>query len=195
MTIQMRGVVLLLVQAALVLTTAGKYEWERHTRPMVWVRAEPFGFSVDKTRTLSGEGRYGQLQFDVNGCELPTTKAKDERDYGAALDYGRPSYSLHKVLNLNVRLAVRNGVLTAVDAGDVRTADVQQVSWDMRRSCTDARLLEIVDVYLPEGIPTPYTVKPGATLWVLATVPETGPPRPVELATSDASGFHPFPAP
>ncbi|MGA7155730.1 MAG: hypothetical protein WBY53_02720 [Acidobacteriaceae bacterium] len=193
MTIQMRGIALLMIQVALVLTTAGKYEWERHTRPMVWVRAEPFAVSADKARTLNGEGRYGQVQFDVTACGLPTGKAENVRDYIYGSDFGKPNYTSHKALNLNVRLMVRNGVLTAVDAGELRSADVQQVSWDMRRPCAEARLVDIANVYLPKGVPIPYTVKPGATLWVLVTVPEQGPPRPVELAISDETGFHPLP--
>jgi hypothetical protein len=72
MTIRMRGFLLLAVQAALVLTVAAKYEWERHTRPMVWARAEPFGLSADHAKTLSGEGRYGRLQLYANGCGLAT---------------------------------------------------------------------------------------------------------------------------
>jgi hypothetical protein len=54
------------------------------------------------------------------------------------------------------------------------------------------RLLDIVDVYLPRDVQAPYTVAPGAALWALVTVPKSGPPRPVQLATSDAKGFHPW---
>jgi hypothetical protein len=194
MTIQMRGFVLLTIQAALVLTTAGKYEWERHTRPMVWVRAEPFGAGADKMQTLNGEGRYGQVQLYVNGCGLPTAKADVERDFEAPIDFGKPAMKSHRVLKIHARLTARNGSLIAVDAGELRAADVQEVSWDMRRPCAEARLLDIVDVYLPKSVPTPYTVKDGDTLWVLVTVPQSGPPRPVQLATSDAKGFHPWPS-
>jgi len=36
-----------------------------------------------------------------------------------------------------------------------------------------------------------YTVPTGTTLWALVTVPKSGPPRPIQLAISDAKGFHP----
>ena len=183
MTVRMRGFLLLAIQTALVLTVAAKYEWERHTRPTVWVRAEPFGFDADHMRTISGEGRYGRMQLHVDGCGLSTAHVEKEVEYGNG---GRS----HKVLKANVRTIARGGNLVAVDAGTLRAADVQEVQWDLRQPCTDARLLEIVDVYLPQNGQVPYTLPTGATLWALVTVPKSGPPRPIQLAISDAQGFH-----
>ena len=185
MTRRMGGILLLAIQAALVLTVAAKYEWERHTRPTVWVRAELFGLDADHMRTISGEGRYGRLQLDIDGCGLATTKVETEADYG---NVGHS----HKVLKANVRTITRGGDLVAVDAGSLRAADVQQVEWDLRHPCKEARLLEIVDVYLPQNVQVPYTVPTGTTLWALVTVPKSGPPRPIQLAISDAKGFHPW---
>jgi hypothetical protein len=183
----MRGFLLLAIQATMVLSVAAKYEWERHTCPTVWVRAEPFGLDADHMRTISGEGRYGRLQLHVDGCGLSTANVETEPDYGNV-------ESSHKVLKTNVRTIARGGNLVAVDAGTLQAADVQEVQWDLRQPCTEARLLEIVDVYLPQNVQVPYTVPAGATLWALVTVPKSGPPRPVQLATSDAQGFHPWKA-
>ncbi len=185
MTVRMRGFALLAIQAALVLTVAAKYEWERHTRPAVWVRAEPFGVDAEHMRTISGEGRYGRLQLHVDGCGLSTAHAENELEYGNA---GRS----HKVLKANVRTTTRGGTLVAVDAGTLHAADVQELQWDLRFPCKEARLLEIVDVYLPQNIQVPYTLPTGTTLWALVTVPKSGPPRPIQLGTSDAAGFHPW---
>jgi hypothetical protein len=183
----MRGFLLLAIQATMVLSVAAKYEWERHTRPTVWVRAEPFGLDTDHMRTISGEGRYGRLQLHVDVCGLSTANVETEPDYGSV-------GSSHKVLKANVRTIARGGTLVAVDAGTLRAADVQEVEWDLRQPCTEARLLEIVDVYLPQNVSVPYTVPAGATLWALVTVPKNGPPRPVQLATADPQGFHPWKA-
>lgn len=192
MTTQKRGLILLAIQVALVLTVAAKYEWERHTRPTVWVRAEPFAISEEQPKTLSGEKRYGRLQLQADGCGLATANAETENEYmegGIGPNYVAKS---HRVLKANVRLIAQLGRLVAVDAGPIRAADVQEIYWDMRRPCTEARLLEIVDVYLPKDVSVPYTVPPGAKMWALVTVPQSGPPRPVQLAISDAKGFHPW---
>jgi hypothetical protein len=192
MTIRTRGFVLLVIQSVLVLSAAAKYEWERHTRPMVWARAQPFGLSAEHESTMSGEGRYGRLQLQANACGLPTAKAVNEPEYQGITEFEKQPSKWHKILKDNVRTIVRNGSLIAVDAGEIKAADVQEIYWDMRRPCTEAKLLNIVEVYLPQGMQTPYTVKPGETLWVLVTVPKSGPPRPVQLATSDTTGFHPW---
>ncbi len=77
-----------------------------------------------------------------------------------------------------------------MDAGAMRAADVQEVEWDLSSPCTEAKLRDSVNVYLPRDVQVPYSVPPGATLWALVTVPKSGPPRPVELAISGAQGFH-----
>jgi hypothetical protein len=187
MNIRMRGLLLMAIQAALVLSAAGKYEWERHTRPTVWVRAEPFGTVPDMKQTLGGEGRYGQLQLHVDACGL--SRAESEEEYQP--DSMKPA-GKHRILRSDVRTIAQGGRLVAVDAGQIHSADVQSIEWDMRQPCKNARLQSNVEVYLPRGVKVPYTLKPGETLWALVTVPASGPPRPVQLAISDATGFHPW---
>ena len=59
------GLILLLVQLVLVLSVAGKYLYERQTRPRVWTRATQFD------PALPLRGRYLALQLLVDACGLP----------------------------------------------------------------------------------------------------------------------------
>ena len=59
------GLILALVQVVLVLSVAGKYLYERETRPRVWTRATQFDPS------LPLRGRYVALQLMVDACGLP----------------------------------------------------------------------------------------------------------------------------
>ena len=59
------GIILALVQLVLVLSVAGKYLYERKTRPRVWTRAAQYDPS------LPLRGRYVALQLMVDACGLP----------------------------------------------------------------------------------------------------------------------------
>jgi hypothetical protein len=64
-----RAVALLVVQAALVLSIAGKYLYERETCPRVWVRA----WQYDPNMPL--RGRYLALHLMLDDCGLPREQA------------------------------------------------------------------------------------------------------------------------
>src|ERR1700719_964967 len=89
------GLILLLVQLVLVLSVAGKYLYERETRPRVWTRAAQFDPS------LPLRGRYLALQLMVNACGL----ARDA-------EHTIPGYSGgHPFWRWNVSLTTANGKL------------------------------------------------------------------------------------
>jgi hypothetical protein len=65
MTPMNRAILLLVIQATLVLSIAGKYLYERKTCPRIWVRSAQF----DPNMPL--RGRYLALQLVVDACALP----------------------------------------------------------------------------------------------------------------------------
>jgi hypothetical protein len=191
MTQAKRGAILLVVQCALVLTTAGKYLWERHTRPEVWTRVELFNEQELSFTARDPHNRYMRAQLLADACTLPPRAGEKEADINV-MEENRGIYRSHQVRKDLVHTVARNGKLTLVEAEGIHTPDKQELYWDLRKPCTEARLPENIQFYVPSSDAMPTKLQPGQTVWALVTVPAQGPPRPLELAISDASGFHPL---
>ena len=186
MTISMNkrpaAALLLVVQMLLVLSVAGKYLYERKTRPRVWVRATQF----DPDQPL--RGRYLALQLLVDACSLP-------RD-AAHLD-PFPRFSSDGVRQAswtwNISLFEVNGrMMPRLEAKDVHREDVQQLTAFENKPCDRIPLLSSEEYFIPEHAQTPFPLKPGEELWVEVTLPPSGPPRPIQLAMANQSSFRPL---
>ena len=177
------GLLLLVVQMALVLSIAGKYLHERRTQPRVWVRAGHFD------PNLPLRGRYLALQPEVDACGLPRDPARLQGQFKNSQGKELPGY-----WEFSTTLEVRHGGVVAIEARHEKNpSEVQRVTLSGNQPCERARLSESVNVFIPDTARTPFPLKPGQELWAEVTVPKTGPPRPIQLALSDASGFHPLP--
>ncbi len=177
------GAVLLFIQLALVLSVAGKYLYERQTRPRVWVRVA----QVDPSQPL--RGRYLALQPLLNACDLPKDSAYTETHF---LPTGRAASAGWWVWS--VSLDVADGHLVPRLAHKPRNAaDTYTLQAEKNGPCELAELAGTgMELFLSESAKTPFPLKPGQELWIEVTVPKQGPPRPIQLALSDASGFHPL---
>ncbi len=147
-----RGVLVGLVQLMLVGSLAGKLWYDRAALPRVWVRCT----GVDPDDPL--RGRYVELRLSV-------PLAGTAEAYGPA------------------RLHVAGGQLIAEPAPhDSASAwdEVTFVGRDVARP-SFALLGPPVAVFLPEHVPDPTLRLPGEELWLEATVPHEGPPRPIRL--------------
>jgi hypothetical protein len=170
-----RALILLVVQLALVLSIAGKYVYERKTRPRIWVRTTQF----DPDQPL--RGRYLALQLAVDACALPRTEK-----------YFQQYLSPNGSWDWEVVLAAEDGKLMPHLAAERTPAGSTDLSLQTTQPCNRARLRETLDYFIPEHAKSPFPLKPGQELWVEVTVPKEGPPRPIQLALSDPSGFHPL---
>jgi hypothetical protein len=166
------GLILLFVQLALVLSVAGKYLYERQTRPRVWTRATQF----DPNLTL--RGRYLALQLFLNACSLP-------QDAEHAIG---PYSGSHSFWQWNVSLAAENGKLVPRMTPQGR----ETVRLVAGKPCDRATLDNQELLFIPDRAQVPLPPQPGQELWVEVTVPESGPPRPIQIALSSAAGFHPL---
>ena len=194
MTRRRAGTTLLVVQLLLVLSIAAKYLYERHTRPRVWVRAVPFE-SIQPLR-----GRYLALQLELDACTLPRDREHFTPGFRPAGE-GAPSGSWR----WNVSLQVEDGHLVPhLEPAPFHPPDTHQVELRAGSPCSQAWLHADEEFFLPDrirdgildGIPgrakSAFSLPAGTALWVEVTVPRQGPPRPVQLALSDATGFHPL---
>jgi hypothetical protein len=164
------GLILLFVQLLLVLSVAGKYLYDRQTRPRVWTEATV----VDPA--LPVRGRYLGLRLLVNACGLPRDAARTFPQY-----YGCPA-----VWQWNVSLnAVNGNLMPSVSSRSRETLTVVE-----GKVCDRAPLSSEELLFVPDRAPLPFPLEPHQHLWVEVTVPASGPPRPIRMDISTGGGFH-----
>ncbi|MBI1738821.1 MAG: GDYXXLXY domain-containing protein [Acidobacteria bacterium] len=152
-----RGVLLAVLQIALVLSLAGKMLYDRATRPRVWVKTAPVG------PDLPIRGRYVQLRLEV--IEKWSPGRNKEVD-------------LKRWWDQDVELSVENNQLTALRT-DKRTG--LRLLLPSPPRIAPVVLYEPVAYFIPEHIADPSRRAQGEELWVEVTVPKKGPPRPIRL--------------
>jgi hypothetical protein len=154
-----RGVAIALAQVALLTAVGGKLFYDRAALPRAWI--ETTGVDPD----LPIRGRYVALNLVLPAVEQTQIAAS------ATLAYGR--------------IEVRDGRAVAVLAGGEPTmADASHPLAFVRNvGVAGARWQTLVPVafFLPEHVRDPTLGRHPGELWVEATVPRHGAPRPVRL--------------
>ena len=175
--------ILLGVQLALVLSVAGKYLYERRTRPRVWVRSAQF----DPNAPL--RGRYLALHLAIDGCGLPHDAAHFTQGY-KDFNTGKMGPGTYK---WSVSLGVEDGHLVPHLEDHARSPEgVQYLTQTDNQGCERVPLSEQIELFIADTAKTPFPLQKGEELWVEVTAPKSGPPRPIQLALSDSGGFHPM---
>jgi hypothetical protein len=170
----MKGVTVLAVQMALVLSVAAKYGWERKECSQVWARAGQYD------PDLPLRGRYLALNLTIDSCGLPRNEESGSRFDSAD---GR-----HVNYSWVVTTMVKDGKLVARAWDKVSAVPTEEVIAAETTPCAQAILSDGTEFFVSEKAKLP-ELKKGQELWALVTVPPQGPPRPVELAVSDARGW------
>ena len=152
MTRRRAGLVLLIVQVAVMGSLALKLLVDRQRLPRAWVRTAPF----DPSTPL--RGRYVRLAL-----EIPIGNA-------------RPEPSEYRISG--VRLRAVDGRVVGELSDSVRSPRVQLRREGTSQS---SRLAEAVAFFIPENVPDPSRRPPGEELWAEVTIPPSGPPRPIRL--------------
>ncbi len=168
-----KGIILAVLQLALVASLGAKYAIDRARFPRVW--AQTMAYDPD----LPIRGRYLSVRLRVDadrlyaGAELPKGNVvnfwSDQRD---------------------VYLHAEGGRLVA-DPAPLPTG-LRVTRWKARTGEVVAVLSEPVDFFLPEHAVDPSRRKAGEELWVDVTVPAKGPPRPIRLAIKRGDTFTPL---
>ncbi|MES2391354.1 MAG: hypothetical protein V4555_06925 [Acidobacteriota bacterium] len=174
MTSRRKGLIVLAVQLAVVLSVAVKYAWERHACPQVWTRAGQW----DPEQPL--RGRYLALQLRADGCGLPRDE-KHTNHYGVN-DQMLANYSWQATT------AARDGKLVLVPWDERTAVPTEWVRTEEGVPCERMTLGDSTEFFVSEKATLP-VLKKGQELWALVTVPPQGPPRPVELAVAEGKEF------
>ena len=168
-----KGIILAVLQLAIVASLAAKYAIDRARFPRVW--AQTVAYDPD----LPIRGRYLSVRLRVDadrvygGSELP--KGNLGNFWGELRD---------------IYLHAENGHLVASPAPTPTGLHVTR--WRTRTGDVAAVLSEPVSYFLPEHAIDPSRRQPGEELWVEVTVPAKGPPRPIRLAVKKGDAFTPL---
>lgn len=166
MTNLQKGLILAGAQLVLVASLAGKYAIDRARLPRVWVQ------TVAYDPSLPIRGRYMRARLRVVA----------EGVYGSSANFRGEMH--------DVTLNVREGHLVANPADHPTGLHVSE--WTIHRGEKVTVLMEPVAFFLPEHALDPSLHAAGEELWVEVTVPPTGPPRPMQLATKRGDTFAPL---
>ena len=165
MTNLQKGLILAGAQLVLVASLAAKYAIDRARLPRVWVQ------TVAYDPSLPIRGKYVRVRLRLAAEDV----------------YGSPGNfrEMH-----DVTLTVREGRLVANPADHPTGLHASQ--WTIIRGEKVTVLLEPVAFFLPEHALDPSLHSAEEELWVEVTVPKTGPPRPIQLATKRGDTFAPL---
>jgi len=161
-----KGLLVGVVQVGLVASLGAKLLYDRATLPRVWVRVAPYD------PNLPIRGRYVRLQLVVEPQGLENYPKQDE----SALR--------------NVVLRIENGRLV----GEVQAPDRQYdpTAPHIRMIRSGGEKLVVLDTsvpfFIPEHVDDPSRRPAGEQLWVEATIPTEGPPRPIRLGVKKGDG-------
>jgi len=178
MTLRAKGIAVLAVQLAIVLSIAAKYEWERHSCPRVWTRTTQF----DPEQPI--RGRYLALTLHASACGLPAGKDGDE-----FVRVPKGEWRGIPAQKWTVLPAARDGKLAPVVADEMKPGETQELTLSPGLPCDFAVLTGPVDFFIAENAKQPFPLAKGEELWAEVTVPPAGPPRPIRLAISDGKNF------
>jgi hypothetical protein len=156
-----KGIILAVLQIAIVASLGVKLLIDRARYPRVWVRTAVYD------PDLPIRGRYLSIRLEVQADRI----------------YGTPASDRSQLTNWyqethDVWLSVEHDQLVA-NQND-RWSGIQVTRW-WAGNRQLAVLQEPVAFFIAEDAQDPSRVKPGEELWVEVTVPKRGPPRPIRL--------------
>lgn len=173
MRVSRKGIILAMLQLAIVASLAAKYAIDRARFPRVW--AQTVAYDPD----LPIRGRYLSVRLRVNADQVYS---------GSEMPKGNPGFFWGDTRDIYLR--AENGHLAAIPAP--RPTGLSVTRWKMRTGEVVSVLSEPVSYFLPENAIDPSRRQPGEELWVEVTVPKKGPPRPIRLAVKRGDTFTPL---
>jgi hypothetical protein len=163
-----------LIQVLIVSSLGAKLLYDRHTRPQAWFQTARYD------PDLPIRGRYLSLQMQVNDSRSPEEIEKrfgNQMQPGALTSFGQECGSI----------VLRDGKPTAeFDNSPMWDCDnLSFVRWNARGG-TRLRLNEQILFFIADTAKDPTGLPLSDELWVLATIPRKGPPRPITLGVKKA---------
>jgi hypothetical protein len=168
-----KAIVVALIQVLIVCSLGAKLLYDRSTRPQVWFKTARYD------PDLPIRGRYLGLQVELND---PRSPEEVEKKFGvtdryAWMGFGQECGSI---------VAQDGKPVVVFDNGPAWDCDTLRLSrWRSTDGVVHLRLEEPLLFFIPDTAKDPRG-RAGEEVWVLATIPRKGPPRPIALGLKPA---------
>jgi uncharacterized membrane-anchored protein len=174
-----KAVAVALIQVLIVCSLGAKLLYDRRTRTQAWFKTERFD------PNLPIRGRYVSLLIEVNDSRSP---AEVEKKYGSeiqAQENQQAKYAFRGVYDFGQEcgsIAMAGGVpIAEFDPGQTWNCDNLTFVRRKTASGISLRLTTPSLFFISDTAKDPTRLATGEELWVLATIPRKGPPRPIAL--------------
>ena len=168
-----------LIQVLIVCSLGAKLLYDRRTRPQAWFKTERYD------PDLPIRGRYLSLQIDVNDSRSPEEVEKKFGSEMQAIENQRKPYNYRGMYDFGREcgsIGIRNRTPTAeFDQTPLWNCDNLTFVRSKTGTETRLRLTEPTLFFISDTAKDPSHLNRGDELWVLATIPRKGPPRPISL--------------
>jgi hypothetical protein len=172
-----RAVAIALVQILIVCSLGAKLLYDRHTRPQAWFKTERYD------PNLPIRGRYVSLQIEVAD---PLSPQEVESKYKNEIEnYEKQPYHRFYQFGFGCGSIELRGQtpIARFDDSPGRQWGCDNLSFS-RRHIADHTVLQLnapILFFIADTAKDPTSLRTGDELWVLATIPRKGPPRPIAL--------------
>jgi hypothetical protein len=168
-----KAAVVALIQILIVCSLGAKLLYDRRTRPQAWFETARYD------PNLPIRGRYVGLQIVLDDSRSPDEIAKRfaTQMQNGLNNYGQGCGSI----------VVRDGKPTVeFDNGSMWNCDHLTFMHWPGNGANRLRLNQPILFFIPDTAKDPTGLPRGDELWVLATIPRKGPPRPIALGVKKA---------
>ena len=175
-----KAAVVALIQVLIVCSLGAKLLYDRRTRPRAWFKTERYD------PNLPLRGRYVSLQIEVHDSRSPEELEKKFGPEIQAMQNQQARYSSRARFNYGREC----GWIAMRDGAPVAEFDQTAAVWNcdnltfMRRRTGNENSLQLTEpslFFISDTAKDPTALARGDELWVLATIPRKGPPRPIAL--------------
>ena len=169
-----KAIAVALIQVLIVCSLGAKLLYDRRTRPQAWFKTARYD------PNLPIRGRYLALQLEVND---PRSPQDIENKFGKPPQYAWSGYAQECG-----SIVMRAGAaVPEFDNTQTWNCDnLTFVRWQDNRGQNHLRLNEPLLFFISDTAKDPTGLPVGDVLWVLATIPRKGPPRPLSLGVKKA---------
>lgn len=175
-----KAIAVTLIQVLIVCLLGAKLLYDRRTRPQAWFLAQRYD------PNLPIRGRYLSLQLEVKD---PRTAEEIQRKFAGDIQFheNQRYSSVYGFGNECGSIELSDGSpIATFDDGPVYGCDNLSFQRWKANGRTALRVNEPVLFFIPDAGKDPSYLERGEDLWVLATIPRKGPPRPVALGIKKA---------
>jgi len=169
-----KAVIVALIQVLIVCSLGAKLLYDRHTRPQVWLKTAQYD------PNLPIRGRYLGLQIELND---PRSAEEVQEKFGRTPDQAWMGYG-QECGSIEARGGEPVVVFDSSPAWDCGNLSFSR--WRNTDRVPRLRLSEPVLFFIPDTAKDPRGSQAGDEVWVLATIPRKGPPRPIALGIKKA---------